>query len=325
MTERAAKWVRRNKWVAALIAVSSAGLLTLVAVLAWSNYQLARGYQREQRASAEARASAQSALRQAYVSEMRQLDETWDRISSGQAKDLLRRYVPQIGEPDLRGFEWWLYWRIFFDETPSRVVGRHQGGVHSAAMSPGGEVAATGGADGVIRLWNAGGGQLIRELRGHQGNVNGLAFSPDGRRLASAADDKTARAWDVTSGECLSVFRDHLDWVSCVAFLGDGETVASGGADKTIFTWSATYGQQQGSLAGHTDTVRSLAWHARSNTLFSASKDATIRAWDVDRMETSELFPEGMLVTSHPLNTLGAHRWVRQLAIGPDQNGLYGV
>jgi WD40 repeat protein len=65
------------------------------------------------------------------------------------------------------------------------------------ALSPDGQILATAGADGVIRLWMAGAEKPISSLTGHIDEVDSLAFSPDGRMLASGGDGNVAYVWDV--------------------------------------------------------------------------------------------------------------------------------
>lgn len=65
------------------------------------------------------------------------------------------------------------------------------------ALSPGGDLLATGNWDNVVRVYSAATGKEVRRLEGHQGHVNRLAFCPDGRRLASGSSDGSALVWDV--------------------------------------------------------------------------------------------------------------------------------
>lgn len=69
--------------------------------------------------------------------------------------------------------------------------------VATVAFSPNGENLATGGADRVVRLWDAATGNLLNELKGHRMSITALAYSPDGTRLLSSSLDHTIRAWDI--------------------------------------------------------------------------------------------------------------------------------
>ena len=75
------------------------------------------------------------------------------------------------------------------------------------AFSPGGELLATGGADGRIWLWRVNDGKLLKTYSKHGYNetdytssVLALAFFPDGRHIASYGSDETIRIWPVEDG-----------------------------------------------------------------------------------------------------------------------------
>ena len=75
-------------------------------------------------------------------------------------------------------------------------TGRVRGGVQ-----PDGNLLATAGTAGYVRLWDlatrrAVGGPLPAGA-GPGGSVSGVAFSPDGRFLATADTDGTVRLWQV--------------------------------------------------------------------------------------------------------------------------------
>jgi WD40 repeat protein len=72
------------------------------------------------------------------------------------------------------------------------------GFVASLAFSADGMVLATGGAAGVIRLWDPLTGDEVRlSLRGHTDAVEEVAFAHVGRLLATASCDGTACLWDL--------------------------------------------------------------------------------------------------------------------------------
>lgn len=100
----------------------------------------------------------------------------------------------------------------------------------SVAISPSGDLAATGDASGHIILWNLATGEAIRRLRGHVNGIYELAFHPGGRRLASASGDLTVKLWDVDSGLEVLTLRGFDNNIYCLKFSPDGTHLAAGGA-----------------------------------------------------------------------------------------------
>jgi RNA polymerase sigma factor (sigma-70 family) len=72
-----------------------------------------------------------------------------------------------------------------------------QGPIGALAASPLQQLLASGGMDGVIRLWDLDSGEMLRQLKGHQGAVLSLAFSSNGEHLISGSRDTTINIWNV--------------------------------------------------------------------------------------------------------------------------------
>lgn len=104
----------------------------------------------------------------------------------------------------------------------------------SVAINPDGSLIAAGQLNGVIRLWDAATGQLVRELTGHSAGVFDLDFSTDGKLLGSASFDMLTKIWEVQSGSEIATLYGHTGRILGVAFSPNGTQVATGGEDGTI-------------------------------------------------------------------------------------------
>jgi WD40 repeat protein len=67
------------------------------------------------------------------------------------------------------------------------------------ALSPDGQLLASGSFDNEIKLWDMATRRELRTLSGHKASLRSLAFSPDGQRLASGSFDETIRIWQLSS------------------------------------------------------------------------------------------------------------------------------
>ena len=81
------------------------------------------------------------------------------------------------------------------------------GTLRTVAVSGDGKQVATGGGDGVVRLWSVTDGSSIRELRGHTCPVFSTAFHPDGIHLLTGdRGDQKIKQWDYVAGKQVREF-----------------------------------------------------------------------------------------------------------------------
>jgi WD40 repeat protein len=81
----------------------------------------------------------------------------------------------------------------------SRELTSHGNEVRSVALDPTGEIAVTGGWDGLVRVGPVT-GEEPHLLYGHTRTVTSVAVSPDGQWIASGSDDGTIRLWPMPQG-----------------------------------------------------------------------------------------------------------------------------
>ena len=121
----------------------------------------------------------------------------------------------------------------------------HTLSLSAAQYSPDGTRIATGGQDGVAKIWDAATGKLLIALQdaGPGDAVNGLAYSPDGTRVATANDDGTVKVWEAATGREIITLTGHTSYVIKVAYSKDGTHLAASSGDGTVIVWDAGSGK----------------------------------------------------------------------------------
>ncbi|MBL8677833.1 MAG: WD40 repeat domain-containing protein [Myxococcales bacterium] len=81
------------------------------------------------------------------------------------------------------------------------------GDLTASALFSGDSLIVTGASTGIVQLWDARTGALLRSFDGHRGEINAVAGSPDGSRVLTASNDQTSRLWNARTGELLQTIR----------------------------------------------------------------------------------------------------------------------
>jgi len=147
--------------------------------------------------------------------------------------------------------------------APARIeeadrIDAHKGRVVALALNPDGDVLATGGNDGALRLWDLRTGKAKFTLRERGPQPLVVAFSPDGRTVAAGGHDNKVSCWDATTGEPGPTFGGWGDAVWAVAFSRDGRTLFAAGEERRLRAFDPETAKDR-TLAECPGTVRALA------------------------------------------------------------------
>jgi WD40 repeat protein len=98
------------------------------------------------------------------------------------------------------------------------------------------KLSASGGADGLVLIYDSSEYRILWALEGHTGVINMVRFSHQGNFVASSSSDRTIRLWDVHTGNMIHIFKDYVAPVSCIAFSKNDQFLAST-SDNQIVIW----------------------------------------------------------------------------------------
>ena len=315
VSERLARWVRRNKSIAASLAVVAL-LLSLLAAgsalaaaffkaqeqtqrsLAAKNESLARkGVARRGKRASRGGQGARTrrppkrprmrpwAARKLSEERGRELRRNLYFAEMSRAGEIIRTpggirntqelLAPWREPPDLRGWEWY-YLNGLCIRQVMIWVGDSQG-VSSVAWSPDGKRLASGSKFGFAKVWDADSGELERSLM-HAGGID-VAWSPDGAFLATSSADKTIIIWDLAQRQLHRTLHGHRAMVNSVAWSPDGRRLASAGEDRTIRIWDTSSGEVL-HVFGYALPVKSVGFSSDGTRLAVAGGEDTIRILD---------------------------------------------
>jgi WD40 repeat protein len=313
------RWCRRKPALASL----AAGIALLLAIIAiGSSIAVLRIIQERDAAQRErdlAKSEREKGNQGRYDSDMSLAQHAWDDGDLGRTLSLLEAHLPQSGEPDLRGFEWF-YFRKLCEGQQRRTFSGHTQAVDSVAISPDGTRIATGSAGGPAMIWDCATGNLITRVPAL--NLTSLAFGTNSHILAVGERDQAA-VWDLQSErvffktmEAFGKFRVAFSSTENLLVLGihggvlnleggrpefwnyvtqekhvfpeagghialslGGDRLASGTTNRSIQIWELPTGRPLNNL--RTGHVISMALSPDGQTLATSDWGSTVKLWDV--------------------------------------------
>src|SRR5262249_45941025 len=157
-------FVRRNRAAVLAAATVAAALLIGTAVATWQAVRATRAEAEAEANTESAREAKRSSDRRLYISDMRLAQPAWEDNQIGRVLELLDGQRPERTDGiDLRGFEWYYWWR----RCGSHLLLRHGASFTSLAFSPDGRRLASGSQDGTVKVWDAQTGQETLTMKGH--------------------------------------------------------------------------------------------------------------------------------------------------------------
>jgi WD40 repeat protein len=192
-------------------------------------------------------------------------------------------------------------------EPPSVVYDNVHSGGSVVAFNMAGDVLASGGWEGGVRLWSASGQQRLARWKAHDDSVNGLGFTVDDRYIITAGYDGVVARWD-RGGNPIRQHQTPSPVTHMVLAATTGEMV-TGHADGVVRVWRLSDFHLLQARGLHRGPVRAVAVDPERRRYASSGADGVV-----------QVFRE-----SGPARQLAAppfDSWT--LAFSPDGQSLYG-
>jgi len=193
------------------------------------------------------------------------------------------------------------------EEAPAVVKERAHSGGSVVAFSQSGDLLASGGWEGTVRLWQLPQGREVRHWLAHSDSVNGIAFLESDREIVTAGYDGllTRRAID---GQLLGQVRTPSPVTHMVADIKT-DRLLTGHVDGSVRLWKAADFSLLKEQRLHQGAVKAVAIDSGTARYASSSADGTVVLWSEDAMPRQ-------------LETPPADAWT--LAFSPDGETLSG-
>ncbi|KAK3718300.1 U3 small nucleolar RNA-associated protein 13 [Vermiconidia calcicola] len=165
------------------------------------------------------------------------------------------------------------------EATLARTVKPHTTPVVTSAIDQTSTLLATGGADGVVKVWDVRGGYTTHTFHGHSGVISALHFF----QVDPGSEEKPAKSKKRKSRDTEQLENENEATA--------GFRLASGGEDGKVRVWDLHKRKSIATLDSHASVVRALDYSADLKVLLSASRDKTALLWDARTWQVQSTIP----------------------------------
>ncbi len=199
-----------------------------------------------------------------------------------------------------------------------RIITNREHSALSIVLHNAGKLAATGGKDDTIRIWETDQTTAKGVLRGHLSAVSVLALNPGGSILASGSLDGTVIFWDIREKKLLKSSKvTGKGSVKSLVFHPNGNIIAIGGEDGSLQFRDVTEMKLQFKLPPHKKAVTGVDFNLKGDLFVSSSEDGEFIVWDWN--ERKKRFGIDM---KDPITDLSIHPLRNEIALATKGGNL---
>jgi WD40 repeat protein len=167
------------------------------------------------------------------------------------------------------------------------VLEGHTLPIWSIEFSPDGKTLASGGDDGIVRLWDVTSGEMLHTLEDDYAlQVSDITFNPNGTELAVAGHQGSLDRvwiWNLKTGDLVRRILGP-SFLNNIAYNPDGTILAGEGISETvgnsIWLWDGQTGDELTVFLSYPSPIRSIAFNVDGTILAVGFADSTVQLLD---------------------------------------------
>jgi WD40 repeat protein len=193
-----------------------------------------------------------------------------------ESRAVLRKYLPQDGKKDLRGWEWRYAWEQCRSDELFSLNG-HSNIVTCLALSRTGDLIASGSYDNTVKLWDLKSKKLLKTLAQNSA-VRGVAFSRDGKELIVGNQVGGVTFWNCSTWQRTATL-SNLSVRALTVSPQDNTLAVVGTAFVTLWDLATRQQISRFSIRGHA-LLAGIAFSPDLALLAYGTGDGAIALWD---------------------------------------------
>ncbi|KAH9645256.1 hypothetical protein HF086_000419, partial [Spodoptera exigua] len=152
-------------------------------------------------------------------------------------------------------------------------------------ISRDGQLAASGCARGLVRVWHLSTHRLQTTLNGHLGHVTCVTFSPNNLLVLSGSEDRTIVVWQLADNSPSLTYKGHSAALQTLLMMSDGRRAMSGDRARNVHVWLVDSG-----IVLHSTAAPTASLDVTLNMKFAVLSDGdnSVRIWTLAGGDSGE-------------------------------------
>ena len=314
--ERMVKWVHRRPLLASMIGLIIMGVLSFIILGTWAYLAVQERAKEAELAGEQARLSARESkqrLIRLAVSNGAQL------VDRGELLGGAAWFAEALKLEENKDAEIVHRKRLAAVLARSPILGhlwQHEAAINDIALSPDGTILASGGNDGMLRLWKMSDGKPLQPPIENGSPILSIEYAPDGKALLVISSDGTCKLWNMgDKAEARLVGQG----ISHVRFMPDNQSLLVVGKTGGLLVYRRDTLERRSSLMNNNGAVTDVVIAPDQQHVLIPSRDGYTRYWNLAKEETS--VPP--LKQGSPVTAAAIHHEGKFAATGGDDGLVY--